>query len=149
MAEKTTFSPAEICEMFGIVKTTLFRWEADGKLSPVLRKINNEREYSKTHVKEIAHIQIEHLAQQYERASEMESQEQMRQIHETLTLYKVLYLEDLTGLFELAQQDSLSDTTIRQLLQKASEISTDDRLFQEIIEVLHQHVINRKPLPIL
>jgi DNA-binding transcriptional MerR regulator len=145
---KMTYSPAEICEMFGIVKTTLFRWETEGKLSPVLRKINNEREYTKTHVQEIARIQIENLAQQYERAAELENQEQMKQIHETLTLYKVLYLEDLTGLFELTQQNSLSDEIIEQLLQKASETNIHDRLFQQIIEVLHHYVNQTNPQPV-
>ena len=113
-----------------------------------MRKINNEREYTKTHVQEIARIQIENLAQQYERAAELENQEQMKQIHETLTLYKVLYLEDLTGLFELTQQNSLSDEIIEQLLQKASETNIHDRLFQQIIEVLHHYVNQTNPQPV-
>jgi len=145
MTTKTTFSPAEICEMFGIVKTTLFRWEADKKLSPVRRKLNKEREYTKTHVKEIAHMHIETLSQLYERAAEAEDPQQMAKIHEALTMTKILYLDDPSGVTELAQQIPLTDKVIQQLLKKATETSTNDRLFREIIEVLHQHVNHTNP----
>lgn len=134
------YSPAEICSMFRIAKTTLFRWEAEGRISAVPRKLNDEREYTKKHIKEIANIQLETLKQIYERAAETENQEQMERVHEELTMVKILYLEDLSGLFELAQKNSLSDMVISELLRKALELNPKDRIFREIIEVLYQHV---------
>jgi DNA-binding transcriptional MerR regulator len=143
MATKTAFSPAEICEMFGISKTTLFRWEEEGKISPVLRKINKVREYTKQHIREIAQMQVENLNELYTHAAEVENKAQMKQVHENLTRIKILYLEDVTGLFELSQQNNLSEDTIRDLLNKAMELDTKSQLFAEIINVLHSSVEKR------
>ncbi|MEW6402139.1 MAG: hypothetical protein AB1649_10085 [Chloroflexota bacterium] len=140
MDKERTYSPAEICNMFKIAKTTLFRWEAEGRISDVPRKLNDEREYSKKHIKEIADIQIETLKQIYERAAETENESQMEQVHDALTMMKILYLEDLSGLRELAEHNSLSDMVITQLLQKALESTPRERIFKEIVELLYHYV---------
>lgn len=138
--KKNSYSPAEICKMFGISKTTLFRWEEEEKISPVIRKINKVREYSKVHVKEIAQMQVQSLTELYERASEIENEAQMKQVHEELTRIKILYLENVTGLYELAEQNNLSEETIRELLHKLLDVETKSPLFAAIITVLHMHV---------
>ena len=138
--DQTTYSPADICKRFVISKTTLFRWEEEGKISPVIRKINKVREYSKVHVKEIAKMQVKSLTDLYKRAVETENEEQIKQVHEELTRIKILYLEDATGLYELAQQNSLSENTIRELLQKLLDVDTKSPLFAAIINVLYMHV---------
>ena len=138
--DKTKYSPAEICKMFDISKTTLFRWEEEGKISQVVRKINKVREYSKVHVKEIAKMQVRSLTELYDKAVETENEGQMKQIHEGLTRIKILYLEDVTGLYELAQQTSLSETTVRELIHKLSDVETKSPLFASIINLLQLHV---------
>lgn len=140
MSKKIIYSPAEICRMFGISKTTLFRWEEEGKISAVVRKVNKVREYTKVHVREIAGMQVKSLTELYERAVETENEAQMKQIHDELTRIKVFYLEDVTGLFELAQQNNLSEDMIRGLLNKALELDPQSQLFAEIIHVLHLNV---------
>ncbi len=134
------YSPSEISSMFNISKSTLYRWEQEGKLSRVKKNLNGEREYTKNQVKEIAHIQIETLGRQYQRALTEEDIERMRQIHETFSMIKAVYLEDNIGFRELAEYNTLTENTIRQLLLKALTLSVNDTLFRGIIFVLNNQI---------
>jgi len=134
---KMTYSPSEVCETFDIAKSTLYRWEQDGKIPPASRKLSGEREYSEDHIKKIAEIKRDMLTREYQRASQTEDIDRMKQIHEASSQIKALYLNDLTGLCELAEYGSLPNKTIKELLIKASNLEPKDQLFRGIVELLH------------
>lgn len=131
------YSPSEMCETFDIAKSTLFRWEQDGKISPAARKLNGEREYSESHIKEIAQIKLQLLSREYQRAVQIEDIERMKQIHKAVSQIKALHLNDISGLHELAEYDTMPNKIIRDLLIKASNLDPKDQLFYEIVDLVH------------
>lgn len=53
---KKGYKTIEICEMFDISKSTLFRWEKEGMISNIGRDWRNWRTYSQQNVVEIKKI---------------------------------------------------------------------------------------------
>lgn len=136
-----TYSPSEICNIFQIAKTTLYRWEDEGKISSIPRKITGEREYTDEHIAEIAKIQLENLYRESSYASKSENKARMEQILRANSLIKALYLNDLTGIRELKEYpESLSKKTIRDLLLKAADLDPSDRMFEGILELVRLKV---------
>ncbi len=138
MADRVSFSPAQICQMFGIAKTTLFRWEQEKKISPTSRKLSGEREYTEDHVREIATIQREVLIRQYAQACQSEDKEWMGRIDAEITRLRALYLDPDLGLRVLAETKAVTDSLRRDLLVKASGLPTDDPTYKEILELLYR-----------
>ena len=54
--QKKGLKTVEICEMFDISKSTLFRWEKEGLISNIGRDWRNWRVYSQTNLNEIRKI---------------------------------------------------------------------------------------------
>jgi DNA-binding transcriptional MerR regulator len=54
--QKKGLKTVEICEMFDISKSTLFRWEKEGLISNIGRDWRNWRVYSQTNLNEIKKI---------------------------------------------------------------------------------------------
>jgi len=133
------YSTAEICEMFSISKSTLFRWERDGHLPSIPRDITGQRQYSQEHIKAISERQKKQLSRQYAHAIKAGDEESLIQISEAVALRK--FLEgDVTGLYELAELSTVSPDTLRQIMQIALEqYNPEDQLFCEIIRVLWEH----------
>lgn len=131
------YSPSEVCETFDIAKSTLYRWEQDGKISPAPRKLNGEREYSEDHIKKIAEIKRDVLSRELQRASQIGDKERWRQIHNAISQIKALYLNDVTGLRELAEYDTIPNQVIKELLIKASNLDPKEHFFRGIVEFLH------------
>ncbi len=50
------YTTKEICEQFDISKSTLFRWEREGRLTDVWRDWRNWRLYSEQNVKELRKV---------------------------------------------------------------------------------------------
>lgn len=116
MTRQKTYSTAEICEMFDISKSTLFRWEQDGILPNVSRDMNNQRLYSDQHIRVISQKQIGQLKQQFARA--IEASRDGWGVFEAVSLRK--FIEgDITGLRELAAREELSVGTIYRVVQIA------------------------------
>jgi DNA-binding transcriptional MerR regulator len=138
MTDQLRFSPAQICQMFKIAKTTLFRWEQEKKISPTSRKLNGEREYTQDHIREIAAIQQEVLARQYEQACLAEDDARIGLIEAEMTRLKTLYLDSNNGLIELAERNAVPDILRHDLLVKASDLTPDDPTYKEIIELLYR-----------
>lgn len=65
-----TYKSHKICEMLGIGKSTLFRWEKENKIPNVIRKLNGDREYTvgdiKTLLKNLNPIQRKRLQKNIE-----------------------------------------------------------------------------------
>ncbi len=47
------FKPHEVCKILGISKSTLLRWEANGRISKSARKLSGSRTYTVTDLKSI------------------------------------------------------------------------------------------------
>ena len=73
MAEDRTYSTAEICDMFGVSKSTLFRWERDGLLPSVDRDVNGQRQYSQIHLEAISGRLIKRLGKEMVQAATREN----------------------------------------------------------------------------
>jgi DNA-binding transcriptional MerR regulator len=135
MAEDRTYSTAEICEMFGVSKSTLFRWERDGFLPSVDRDVNGQRQYSQIHLEAISGRLIKRLGKEMVQAATRENDQALQALTEAVSLRKFL-AGDETGLRELAEYDRLPPDTILQLLRVAIERSRPgDPLFCDILKV--------------
>jgi transcriptional regulator with XRE-family HTH domain len=140
MAKKDNiYSTAEICEMFGMSKSTLFRWERDGLLPPIARDISGQRQYSLDHIIAISEKQKKQLGKRYAFAIKAGNETSLKLISEAVAIRK--FLEgDLTGLYELGELNEVSPDTLRQIMQIGLEqYEPGDRTFCEIIRVLWEH----------
>jgi DNA-binding transcriptional MerR regulator len=138
MISNHVYSTAEVCEMFHISKSTLFRWERDGLLPAVGRDLSNQRQYTQKHIQAISQIQQEKLGRQFERAAKTEDKASLQEISEALSLRKFLQ-GDMTGLYELAEYPQLPPEVMCQLLQIAMEqYKPGDSVFCDIIETVLQ-----------
>ena len=136
MANGPAYTPAQICEMFGISKSTLFRWERDGRLPPVHRDLANQRQYTRAHIQAISELQKGKLGQQFARVAAAEDLEQQEAVMEAVSLRK--FLEgDMTGLYELGEYARPSAETVRQLLRIAlDQYEPDSDEFRELVETV-------------
>jgi len=133
------YSTVEICEMFKISKSTLFRWEKEGQLPAVPRDITGQRQYSQEHIRTISKRQKQQLGKQFAHAIKTGNESNLLQISEAISMRK--FLEgDITGIYELAELPEISQDTLRQLMQLGlNQFEPGDRIFCEIIRVLWEH----------
>jgi len=135
MNSQRAYSPAEICKMFGISKSTLFRWEQEPWFPRASRDLSGQRQYTQEHVRAISENQKRKLGREYQRAIEQEDNHSMLEFAEALSLRKFL-ANDMTGLQELAEYPRLSINTIMQLVRLASEhYRPRDPMFCDILSV--------------
>jgi DNA-binding transcriptional MerR regulator len=139
MKKDQIFATAEVCEMFGISKSTLFRWEREGLLPPVPRDMTGQRQYNLDHISTISERQKKQLGKQYAQAIKTGDEASLLQISEAVAIRK--FLEgDITGLYELAELPEVSNETLLQIMQIGLEqYEPGDRTFCEIIRVLWEH----------
>lgn len=140
MKKDKKYLPVEIYKMFDISKSTLFRWEKEEGFPPLERGDNGERQYDQTHVRWIGEKKAARLKRQYKFAIKAEDLDRMEEIQTLLTKYKVLYLEDPTGLDEL-QFHHYDEGTLKDLLEKATEYESRDPAFKAIIAAVHKQVV--------
>jgi DNA-binding transcriptional MerR regulator len=133
------YATAEICAMFSISKSTLFRWEREGQLPPIPRDISGQRQYSLDHLIAISERQKKKLGVQYAHAIKDGNEISLLQISEAVAMRK--FLEgDITGLYELAELPEVSNDTLKQIMQIGlDQYEPGDRIFCEIIRVLWEH----------
>jgi len=137
MTTHRIYSPAEVCGMFNVSKSTLFRWERDGLLPPVGRDLSGQRRYTDEHLRVLAERQVEKLSRQFKWAAERDADLSVHlNVLESHSLTKFVYKGDLTGLYELAEYPRLSPHAIRELLQVAlDQYGPEDPVFAEIVRV--------------
>ena len=140
MKKDKKYIPVEIYTMFDISKSTLFRWEKEEGFPLLERGDNGERQYNREHVRWIGEKKVARLKRQYNFAIKAEDLERMEEIQTLLTKYKVLYLEDPTGLTEL-EYHHYPEETIKELLIKATEYETSDPAFQQIIAAVYKQTL--------
>jgi hypothetical protein len=137
MADNPLFSPVQICQMFGISKTSLLRWEREGKIPLAHRTLEGERQYTIDDVNRIAEIRIGH---HYNRAVTPYDPERLEKLHEEITRLKILYIDPQVGLLELAAHKPAPEGLIRDLLIKASQLDLKDPIYKDIIEFLYAQI---------
>ncbi|MCJ7700131.1 MAG: MerR family DNA-binding transcriptional regulator [Anaerolineales bacterium] len=133
------YSTAEICEMFGISKSTLFRWEREDLLPRIPRDISGQRQYNLDHITAISERQKKQLGKRYADAIKTGDESSLQQISEAVAIRK--FLEgDITGLYELAELPEVSSDTLLQIMQIGLEqYEPGDHTFCEIVRVLWEH----------
>lgn len=146
MTEIHGYSPAEVCQMFKIAKTTLFRWEQEYQINPKRKLSNDEREYSDENIKQIAWVQLGTLTTLFEKAAMAEDQERMRQILEEISRIKALYTAPLLGLTELGEYKTIPESVLRALLLKATVLDMSDPQYKAIIRLLYARLLVRPPI---
>jgi DNA-binding transcriptional MerR regulator len=133
--EKKRYTPAEVCEIFDISKSTLFRWEKEGRISSPDRDLRQQRWYTQGHMAEIGRLLFRRQAQQLANTEHQPGAEQrMDALHEQISLNKFAVLGDIRGLYELAERETLAKATIRQLLLEASRRDPSDEAFRWIVK---------------
>lgn len=139
-SQDTTYSPAQVAEMFNVSKSTLYRWEREGKLPRPARDLRG-RQYGREELRVIAQLaEIEPLKRRIHQVYELDdpaATEALEDLAEKLSLDKFVMLHDLTGLYELAERPKLKSETIRRLLQEALQYEPTDEVFKEIIRIIH------------
>ncbi len=139
MKKEKKYLPVEIYKMFDISKSTLFRWEKEDDFPPLERGDNGERQYNHEHIHWIGEKKVARLKRQYRLAIKAEDEERMKEVHGMLTKYKVLYLDNETGLDEL-QFQTLTPETIKALLLEAANYELTDPTFIKIITAVYKQI---------
>ena len=139
MKKDQIFSTAEVCEMFGISKSTLFRWEREGLLPAIPRDINGQRQYKRDHITAISERQKKRLGKQFAHAIKTGDENSLLHISEAVAVRK-FFEGDVTGLYELAELPEVSSETLLQIMQIGmDQYEPGDQTFCEIIRVLWEH----------
>lgn len=150
MPAELRFSPAEVCELFNVSKSTLFRWEKDGILEPPDRNALDVREprvYTERDIKIIAERKENELWDQFRRTRrQMEGRKsrsgepdkkRLKQMMELQSLRKFLG-GDETGLAELAEYQHIEPNTVTLLLRLALHHYTpSDAAFAHLVGVAY------------
>lgn len=132
------YSPAEVCELLGISRSTLFRWEAEGKIPPPDRDYLGNRQYTSEHVEALLRVLIERTAER--KGPDFAKKQKLGEYLQLHSLYKFINSQDIIGLRELAEHESLASKTIHRLLQEALKYDPADDFFKRIIALVHSKV---------
>jgi len=141
MKTNKKYLPVDIYKMFDISKSTLFRWEKEEGFPPLERGDGGERQYTQEHIRWLGEKKYARLKKQYDLAAREENRDRMEELHRILTKYKVLYLENETGLDEL-QHHKFSDEDIKEFLLKAAEYKPTEKAFKQIIKAIYKQITN-------
>lgn len=139
--DEQTYTPAQICKMFDISKSTLFRWEREGHIPPARRDWQGYRQYTSEHVQALLKRRVAKLMSG--RNEGPATQKKLEQYTELASLQKFINQKDKLGLNELAEHEFLSAETIHRLLQEAQRYDPADEVFGQIIELVYSQT--RKP----
>jgi hypothetical protein len=112
------YTPAEICRMFGVSRTTLFRWERNGEIPVVWRDSRSERFYTTAHLRQIGQRT---LRDRYDRAHWANDPSELVAAHTAMMVFK-LRVRDETGVPELEEyMPTLTDQDIHTVIDTALE----------------------------
>jgi DNA-binding transcriptional MerR regulator len=138
---ENAYSPAQVCKKFNISKSTLLRWEANGRIPAPHRNLRGERRYTQEHYQAIARfVQLRQHGKRYAQIMAEEAQDahtELERLGEANALFKFVNLHDVTGLVELREYAPLQPATIRQLLQAAvNDYDPGEKRFWDILDVV-------------
>ena len=149
MPLNSRYSPAEVCELFDISKSTLLRWEREGTLPSPSRNVSDQREprvYTQHDVQIIARKQEDELGARYQatsrrldehrRSGREHTLERLQELMQLRSLRKFLAGNEL-GLAELSEYPQLYPRTLRVLARLALEHSSPEEPdFAHILRVV-------------
>jgi DNA-binding transcriptional MerR regulator len=148
MPLNSRYSPAEVCELFDISKSTLLRWEREGTLPSPSRNASDQREpriYSQRDIQVIARKQEDELDRKYQATSRrLDEHKRIGREHNLERLHELLELRSLRkflagnelGLAELSEYAQLHPRTILVLLRLALYHSRpEEPVFAHILKV--------------
>lgn len=114
MEKKLTYSPAEVCDLFDISKSTLLRWERENIISPAKRDSADQRQYAEENLREIGQQLKRQIVTQFKRTNLSNNNEELNKAYENLYIWKFI-LNEPTALDELENYPILSSQAIRKL----------------------------------
>jgi transcriptional regulator with XRE-family HTH domain len=121
MNEEHLYSPNEICEIFGISKSTLLRWEREKLIPPAKRDIRtDQRQYTQKDFLEIGEQINKQLRLKFERVTNSGSFEDMKQTFEDLYVARFITGES-TAIAELENFKDLSSASIKKICRVGFE----------------------------
>lgn len=131
------YSPAELCELFDVAKTTLFRWEQEDWFPRVPRDLKGERQYSHEHIKAISDRHVEKLTSQYDEAARSEDKARMWEIQRRVDMLRAIQ-GDIISVRHLVEAGHVSPADTRQLVRMAYERydPTEPEFYSFLEEVL-------------
>lgn len=144
MSTELVFSPADLVDLLGVSKSTLFRWEKEGLLPPTTRDFTNarsQRVYTQEHVASIVETQQEDLAKQITQAEHAADHNAPRAKSTAAYLLQANSLRKFLsgnefGLTDLANYPNLDPKVITSLVRIASEqLRPDDPLYARILKI--------------
>jgi len=138
--------PIEVCRRFGFHKSTLLRWEAEGKIPAPGRNTRGERVYSQEHLEAIARlVQSRNHRRRYAELTAIDSPDalpKLVELSEEAALFKFVNLSDTTGLAELRERLPLRPATIMALLESAIEsFDPASERFRAVIDLVQRSLL--------
>lgn len=136
-----SFSPAEICAIFGISKSTLFRYERDALLPAVPRDDTDERRYGSDHIRALAKRRLRDL---FEVATKTDDEEKVRRATELQIVFGLLTEDDVDGrLAQLEEIDRVSAEAFKILLRIVlPRYELQDPCLPRLLGMLERHARN-------
>ena len=135
-AKTQGLTTAEVCDLFDISRSTLFRWERERSIPAPQRdrRKANQRMYSQD---DLSAIRAKYLRGLFRAGFESEDLEALRTAQETLSLQKMVG-GDLVGVEELINSSApLSTLAIKQLLRVVSDrFDPTDETFEEAVRTV-------------
>ena len=141
MPEELTSSTIEVCEMFDISKTTLFRWEREGKLGHIRRDERDRRVFTRQNLEKVCYQKIRKRYEKIEDRNQDLNRQEFLELEHLKSVDKFL-TGDLTGLEELKHYDyneaRLHPSHIKRLLKFAlREFHPYNEIFYDVIDVIN------------
>lgn len=138
-----TYTPAEVCEMFGIPRTTLFRWEELSSFPPPVRdEEKKSRVYREEDLKNIASLVRKKIREDINANSQYSAEREYppRDLEEKL--YRLEFIADkdkrtsLQMLSVLSERQILSSETMTMLQEELRKRPAGDPIRKRILELL-------------
>ncbi len=134
-----TYTTADLCELFKISKSTLYRYESEEGFPPVTRDIrrSEQRLYNKEHLLAISDLQMKQIREMGDRRGDqsvLDRSLEMRAVQRIWAGQVILGIEELSA---MAKERPLAIDTIRQLLRFAFfELEPNQPSFAEMLDLI-------------
>ncbi|MFN0085618.1 MAG: MerR family transcriptional regulator [Blastocatellia bacterium] len=136
-----TYTPAEVCELFDVARTTLFRWEEQEEIPKAVRK-GGERLYTQEHLRSIQELMRKRLREEINAASRYRADEEHPTFDQLERLCRLEFVSPgeqrhgLQTLYALSKQRALSQKTLDLLIKLASRRPIGDSMREMIWNLL-------------
>ena len=129
-------SSSDICKLFGMSKSTLFRWEEQDSFPPIERTASDARQYSLEIVHWLANDLRERHGKQYSQAIKRVDQARLGELHREMQRLKFI-AGDSTSLYEMIAADEITPQIIHDRLGILLLLyEPGDSFFSEALHVL-------------